>query len=688
MLILAGAGSGKTRVLTHRLAYLLDQGVPPERILGLTFTNKAAAEMRARSAKLQSLKGTRAEPLLATFHRLGVLLLREFIEQTNGGFTQRFTIFDSQDSLALIKEILTDQSIKLEAAKPKVLMSQISNAKNQLLSPHDILSEYQGEPWGPMLSTVYQQYQQRLKDLNALDFDDLIQKTIELLRHHDPILEQLQNRWDYVMVDEYQDTNLAQYELVSLLTKKHQNLCVVGDDHQSIYAFRGADYRNILGFQSVFPTAKVILLEQNYRSTKHILNCANQVIERNRSGRKKSLWTAVDHGEKVTVATLSNEKSEAKFIAGQIKELFQKGWSWSDCAILYRANALSRVLEEALMEQQIPYRIVGGTRFFERKEIKDLLAYARLLHNPYDALAFKRALNVPHRGIGAATEARIWQHAQSQNLNWIEALKSDIPNIATSKKQVLNSLAEQFQRWDQQFSAEKSLTALFRSMIQELDFLAWLKDGTAQGESRIENVEELFSLFPTYENGTTESLSAFLEGTSLLTDQDQSDDTSELVSLMTIHSAKGLEFPCVFLPAWEEGVFPSSMALMEDPAAEEERRLAYVAITRARESLTISSAKQRMLFGSTQFNPPSRFLEELPESDTAGYEKPFSAENSVSALRSKTAPTNFKVGQKVWHQEYGPGVILGIHGDVISLATEQAGFKRVVASVAPLKAMS
>ena len=708
LLILAGAGSGKTRVLTHRIAYLMDQQVEGHKILAVTFTNKAAKEMQERIGKILEGKGF-SKPAVGTFHAICVRLLRQEIESLEIGLSSNFVIFDTSDSQSLMKLVMKEQFIDEKEFKFRAILSHISSAKSQLLTPSKYIEESEDNRFTTVVKKLYPIYQRKLIEHNALDFDDLLQKTVEVLEKCPDVLKKYQTKWDFVLVDEYQDTNFAQYRLIQLLVKEHQNLCVVGDDHQSIYAFRGADFRNILDFEKDFPEAKVVKLEQNYRSTGNILANANELISHNRSGRPKNLWTENTSGEKVKIAEVSDEKTEGKFIADEILELRSKhDVAYGDMAVLYRMNAQSRALEEAFMRNQIPYQIIGGVRFFDRKEIKDIIGYLRLIFNSRDDVSFLRVINTPARKIGPATLEILKKYAQNYTLSLYEVLEGvdGMDELNDGKKASLKAFRAIIENL-KLVAQNNPISLLIDKLIKQIDFLKFLEDGSSEGEARVQNVKELFSVAIRYDSAE-DSLASFLEGVSLISDLDKMDN-SESVTLMTVHASKGLEFPVVFLPGWEENIFPSSSAALDPFQMEEERRLGYVAITRAEKRCIISHAKQRMLFGRTEYAKASPFLEEL---DTSCIEREFSVggigsfgnfsprkslnfEHPVldsSTPRTKKEvlfgitenKTEFQVSDRVSHANFGEGTIIQISGDVLNIAFSGKGIKKVVASIAPL----
>lgn len=615
LLILAGAGSGKTRTLTHRIAYLIDEAdVNPWNILAITFTNKAAGEMRERVDQLVEFG---AESIwVSTFHSTCVRILRRHIEYL--GYSNNFSIYDTDDQKTLLHLVMKKLDIDTKMYKDRVVMKYISSAKDQLISPEQFCKEAAGDFRQMRIGDIYTEYQEQLKKNNALDFDDLIVKTVELFRNYPEVLEYYQNRFQYIMVDEYQDTNTAQFELVHLLAKKYRNLCVVGDDDQSIYKFRGANIQNILGFEQYFPDAKIIRLEQNYRSTQNILNAANEVI-RNNSGRKeKSLWTENEEGRKVKLKLYDNAIQEADQVTDELIQAHNRGYDYKDCAILYRTNAQSRVLEERMVYKGIPYQLVGGVNFYQRKEIKDLLAYLKTIDNGNDDLAAARIINVPKRGIGATTIGRVQAFADEQGISFFEALRNAeyIPTLAKGRAvSKLLKFVEQISVF-RTMAENYSISELIENILDKTGYREDLEnDDTIEAQTRLENILEFINKAVDYEKKEAEpSLSAFLEEVALVADIDRMDENDDKVLLMTLHSAKGLEFDKVYLCGMEDGLFPSWMSInSEDPSdLEEERRLAYVGITRARKELTLTGARQRMVNGETHYQKISRFCTEIP----------------------------------------------------------------------------
>ena len=617
VLILAGAGSGKTRVITHRIAYLMDEcGVNPWNILAITFTNKAAGEMRER---VDNLIGFGAESVwISTFHSMCVRILRRHIDLM--GYDSSFTIYDTDDQKSLMKDVCKYLKIDTKDLKERAILSEISSAKNELITPLQYREENVGVSFrNKRIADAYEEYQKRLKKNNALDFDDLLMLTVELFHSHDEVLANYQNRFRYIMVDEYQDTNNAQFELVRLLADRNRNLCVVGDDDQSIYRFRGANIRNILDFEKVYPDALVVKLEQNYRSTQTVLDAANAVIGNNVKRKKKALWTDRGEGTKLHLKQFNTAREEAAFITDDIarKMRADRHLHYSDFAILYRTNAQARSLEERFVLDSIPYNVVGGTNFYDRREIRDMIAYLKTIDNGQDEIAVRRILNVPRRGIGATTMARLSDYAVDRDVTFFAAMEScrNITSLGRSTAKIesfvklILSLRE--------FAQEHRLSELLRQIIIQTEYEAYLRDlDDEDGEDRISNVDELVSKITDYEETAEEpTLSGFLEEVALVSDLDNTNESQDKVLLMTLHSAKGLEFPHVYITGMEDGIFPSAMALNSDDeeAEEEERRLAYVGITRAKDDLTLTCSRTRMLRGEVQYNPMSRFVAEIPE---------------------------------------------------------------------------
>ncbi|MFD0826112.1 DNA helicase PcrA [Neobacillus sp. M.A.Huq-85] len=718
LLLMAGAGSGKTRVLTHRIAYLIvEKRVNPYNILAITFTNKAAREMKDRIGKVMG--GAAEEIWISTFHSMCVRILRRDIDRI--GFNRNFTILDTTDQQSVIKGILKDKNIDPKKFDPRAMLGAISSAKNELIDPEEY-SKTAGGYFDQVVSDVYEEYQKRLRKNQALDFDDLIMMTIQLFRRVPDVLEYYQRKFQYIHVDEYQDTNKAQYLLVKLLAMRFKNLCVVGDSDQSIYRWRGADIANILSFEKDYPNATVILLEQNYRSTKRILLAANKVIENNLNRKAKNLWTENPEGNKLMYYRADSEQSEAQFVAGKIKELTRDGkHKLSEIAILYRTNAQSRVMEEVLLKSNIEYSIVGGTKFYDRKEIKDMLAYLRLISNPDDDISLRRIINVPKRGIGSSSVDKIADFAAMHDLSLYQALDS-IELIGLSPK--ITKSAREFRDFIRNYTQMQeflSVTELVEEILEKSGYREMLKaEKSLEAQSRLENLDELLSVTKNFEEVSEDkSLVAFLTDLALVADIDSMDEEEEKadsIVLMTLHSAKGLEFPVVFLIGMEEGVFPHSRSLMEEAEMEEERRLAYVGITRAEQSLFLTNAQMRTLFGRTNMNPASRFIKEIPEdlledaAPKAGKSSPFSSRGGSFAgsgtgfgapaarkpvMRPVAATTGgdqvgWKVGDKAEHGKWGIGTVVSVKGEGEGTELDIAfpsptGIKRLLAKFAPIK---
>ena len=720
LLILAGAGSGKTRVLTHRIAHLIaDKGVNPFNILAITFTNKAAQEMRERVDKLTGADGMSV--WVATFHSTCVRILRRYIDRL--GYDNRFTIYDSDDQKTLMKEICRKLNIDTKKYKERSLLAQISHAKDEMITPDEMEMNAGGDFNQKKVAQVYREYQAALKSNNALDFDDLLVKTVELFQNCGDVLESYQEKFRYIMVDEYQDTNTVQFKFVSLLAARYGNLCVVGDDDQSIYKVRGANIGNILGFERVFPDAKVICLEQNYRSTKNILNAANEVIANNAARKEKRLWTENPEGEKLHFRQFMNGFEEAEYVIGDIaKKKREHLADYRECAILYRTNAQSRLFEEKCLKANIPYKIVGGINFYARKEIKDLLCYLKTIDNSADDLAVRRILNVPKRGIGATTVGRVQDYADYMNVSFYDALRvaEEVPSIGRSLNKIegfvtfIQSLKSKAQAY--------SVTEILEEVIDLTGYVDELKaEDTEESRARIENIDELISKTVSYEEamkaeGREATLSGFLEEIALIADIDTVDPDQDYVLLMTLHSAKGLEFPYVYLAGMEDGMFPSSMCIFSDDPTdmEEERRLCYVGITRAMKELTLTSARQRLVRGETQYNKVSRFVREIPRElvelgTTIQEHKPSmqetpSPKNSYMQMRqtfrakpfeaqtfkvTKAASLDYGVGDTVRHIKFGVGIVRDIveggRDYEVTVDFDKVGVKKMFAGFAKLK---
>lgn len=726
LLILAGAGSGKTRVLTNRIAHLImDKNAAPWSILAITFTNKAAKEMKERVCRLVGQAGE--SMWISTFHSMCVRMLRRDIERL--GFGSNFVIFDSSDQQALVKECLKELNLNDKNFPPKSVLDQISKAKDQMIGPDAFSNMYASDFRLGKISLIYELYQKKLRQNNALDFDDLIFYAIRLLIDYPEVLEYYHNKFKYILVDEYQDTNSSQFTLISLLSAAYGNICVVGDDDQSIYGWRGADIRNILDFEKEFPGTKVVKLEQNYRSTENILEAANQVIKNNAGRKAKKLWTDKGQGERLRYYCASNEYEEADYIVYEINKLIRNNErKYSDFAVLYRMNAQSRAIEEGFMRYGIPYRIVGAQKFYDRKEIKDLIAYLRLIHNPMDSLALKRIINVPKRGIGKTTIEAIEQQASEKNVSVFSIVQSakEIPSLSRN-----SSTLEEFAGMISSFKASSETVRLpdfIETLLNKTGYIKELEqDGTAESRGRIDNLREFITVAIDFERFNEEAkLGEFLESISLVADVDSDEEQKDEVVLMTLHSAKGLEFPVVFLSGMEEGIFPGYQAANEESEMEEERRLCYVGITRAREVLYLTGAYCRTIYGSTTYNRASRFITEIPEELVEGLENikkkqeklkswddstddsyGYSDYRKASKTFGQTASSlntgfrsivtvsedidfsNYRVGVKVEHRKFGFGIITKVEPEgndlKLDISFKGAGNKRLMAQYAGLK---
>lgn len=717
LLILAGAGSGKTRVLTHRVAWLIEEKqVNPWNIMAITFTNKAAGEMRDRVETM--LGGALGGVWVATFHSTCVRILRRYIDRI--GFGTNFTIYDGDDQKTIIKEICKRFQIDTKLYRERFFMAAISAAKDELLSPDDYAKQVHGDTRKQKVAEVYREYQKQLRASNALDFDDLIFRTVELFQKDAEVLEQYQDRFRFIMVDEYQDTNTAQFKLVSLLAAKYRNLCVVGDDDQSIYRFRGANIQNILSFEEVYPDAKVIRLEQNYRSTQNILTAANEVICHNEGRKEKKLWTANGDGDKVRFRQFLNGFEEAEYVAGMISRKVGAGkWRYGDCAVLYRTNAQSRMFEEKFLFANVPYKIVGGINFYGRKEIKDVLAYLKTIENGRDDLAVRRIINVPKRGIGATTINRVQEYANTEDMSFYDALRvaGTIPGVGKSVAK-LDGFVQMIQtmRSKQPYYSVKEL---IEDVLEQTEYHKELMaEGTEEALDRLANIDELLNKAASYaEHADNPSLGGFLEEVALVADIDNLEEDADHVVMMTLHSAKGLEFPVVFMVGMEDGMFPSYMSISsEDPAdLEEERRLCYVGITRAKETLILTSARQRMVRGEIHYNRVSRFIEDIPkevlaENETANVqpkekkERPETKAHAAYRQMRETFKTkafaqpqveakkegglSYNVGDRVRHIKFGVGSVTDIREGgrdyEVTVNFDRVGVKKMFASFAKL----
>lgn len=742
-LVIAGAGSGKTKVLTHKIAYLIgEQGAKPWDILAITFTNKAANEMKERIA---NLIGDQAKDIwMGTFHSICVRILRRFIDRI--GFDTSFIIFDTSDQRTLVKSCMKDLSIDEKLFSDRSILSEISNAKNEMLEPAQYVARANGDFRKEKIATVYELYQKRLKENNAIDFDDIINYTIRILMENEDILEYYSNKFKYVLVDEYQDTNKAQFTLITLLASKHGNITVVGDNDQGIYSFRGADISNILNFEKDFPGTRIIKLEQNYRCTGNILKAANSVIKNNEVKYKKELWTQNEEGNLPKVYQADNEYDEGTYIVTQIEHLKREEYyKNSDFAILYRMNTQSRAIEDILRRENIPYKIIGGLKFYERKEIKDIIAYLRLIQNSADNLSLKRIINEPKRGIGKTSLEKIEELAIQNEISMYEVIKNadnyGLNRVYLNSREFINVIEELKNKKEQLVISE-----LIKMTLKKTGYTKALEnENTIEAENRIENLEELLTVAIEFEKENAEnSLSSFLEGITLSSDLDDVEDSEDSVTLMTLHSAKGLEFPVVFLVGMEEGIFPGYKSISEPKELEEERRLCYVGITRAKEFLYLTCSKQRTIFGSTSYNPVSRFLKEIPENLLEGFEEAFgeadnnkkqmfkdseyswtygsrnngnvktykitekepimaaqsnnfvfrTAENFLSNLNKKSNNDNvdlskYEVGTRVYHKKFGEGTINIVEPEgedlKVDISFDKVGHKRLMAKYANLE---
>ena len=724
LLLVAGAGSGKTKALTHRIAYMIEQGISPWQILAVTFTNKAAKEMSERVEKLITQKvGIEPQkksdmPAMGTFHSICAKILRTEIEAL--GYERDFVIYDTQDQESAMKQVLKRLDIDPKKWTPKSLLGQISNCKNQLQGPR-IVKNTAENAYQDQLAEIYHEYQSFLQKNNALDFDDLIMLTVRLFEEFNDILEKYQRRWQYISVDEYQDTNHAQYKLIRLLSAQHGNLCVIGDSDQSIYAFRGAALENFLSFEQEFPAAKVIRLEQNYRSTKNIIAAADQVIANNVSRVAKQMFTENEEGEKIKVAELRTEQEEGEFVAKEImKNAKTRGIRFSKNVVLYRTNAQSRVIEEALLKAQIPYKIIGGLKFYSRKEVKDILAYLRIINNPQDTVSLLRIINVPARKIGASSLNKVQNFATLRNLSLLEVIAhiEMVENLTPAARNAFSHFYTLYQTLKQE-ALKQPLSEFLDTLVSETGYKQLLSDGSVENMSRLENLEELKSVAARYDIYDELALQFFLEEVSLVQDSDQIEEDQDAVLLMTVHSAKGLEFDTVFVVGAEEDIFPHSRSRNNSAELEEERRLMYVAMTRAERQLYLSHAQKRMIFGQVSYNLPSRFLSEISEdfvelqglakqhSSSAYFEgsqqqQSFTSSADVDFSYSQDRDDdsqysydedsqmeyemlNYQEGMQVEHPAFGVGTIISIHGMVLTISFGPGNVKKIAANIAPLK---
>ncbi|MCT4662370.1 MAG: DNA helicase PcrA [Tissierellales bacterium] len=723
LLVLAGAGSGKTRVLTHRIAYIIEQkNLRPSQVMALTFTNKAAKEMKERLSAL--IEGPLDGMWVSTFHSICVRVLRR--EADKLGYTTGFVIYDSQDQKTLVKQCIKEKDLNEKTYEPKAILGFISKQKEKLLTPKESFDANFKDFRERTKAELYMLYQKKLKDNNAMDFDDLIINTLRLFKDYPLVLEYYQERFKYILVDEYQDTNRAQYLLVSLLAQRHQNLCVVGDDDQSIYGWRGADIRNILDFEKDYLAAKVIKLEQNYRSTKNILDAANLVIRNNTGRKEKALWTSQEDGDKITRYSAQNEQDEGLFVIKEIKNAIEKDYrEYKDIAVLYRTNAQSRVFEDCLMKSTIPYKIVGGLKFYDRKEVKDTISYLRILQNPHDDISLKRIINVPKRGIGKTTIDRLEQYALTNEISLFEAAIN--AELVVSLSNAAQTKVKKFVEKMSKLMAMKEvlqIDELFEAVLDESQYIEVLKaENTIESMSRIDNIEEFKSVIVEFTRSSEDkTLEAFLADVSLMSDLDKTEEVENSVTLMTLHSAKGLEFPVVFMVGLEETIFPISRAMNTYEEMEEERRLCYVGITRAREKLYMTNAEVRMLYGRTQCNGASRFLDEIPvnliedrqkasisqnrkqqvgqslndffkgvsyQSQKSKVLKEREINNSVSHDEEYSSGAYWNAGDKLSHKLFGVGTIVQLKGSGENLeaqvAFETKGIKKLMLNFAPVE---
>ena len=734
LLIMAGAGSGKTRVLTHRIAYLIDEKmVNPWNILAITFTNKAAREMKERA---MALNPATQESLIATFHSMCVRILRR--EADHIGYSRNFTIVDPGEQRTLMKRIMKDLNLDPKQWSERTILGTISNAKNDLID--EVAYEMQaGDFYSEIVAKCYKAYQKELRQSEAMDFDDLIMMTLRLFDKNPEVLTYYQQRYQYIHVDEYQDTNHAQYQLVKLLASRFKNICVVGDADQSIYGWRGADMQNILDFEKDYPQAKVVLLEENYRSTKTILQAANDVIERNKNRRPKKLWTQNEEGEQIVYYRADNEQGEAVYVASQIGELARGSYNYKDMAVLYRTNAQSRTIEEALLKSNIPYTMVGGTKFYSRKEIRDIIAYLNVIANPADSISFERIVNEPKRGIGPGSLDKIRDFANLQEMSLLEASANILlSGIKGKAAQAVEDLAGILYRLREQLD-ELSLTELVEALLDQTGYMTALAiQATLEANARIENIQEFLSVTKSFdekeveeEETGLEKLSRFLNDLALISDTDDGDSEAAEVTLMTLHAAKGLEFPVVFLIGMEENVFPLVRATDDESDLEEERRLAYVGITRAEKTLYLTNANSRLLYGRTSYNQPSRFIREISSDllDYQGLARPANTSFKASYVNDQTSQfgpgmslaqaiqsrktaaqpvrhlggdlpfgkssdtgssgTSWSIGDKAIHKKWGEGTVLEVSGSgqqqELKINFPGLGLKKVLAAIAPIE---
>jgi len=719
MLVIAGAGSGKTKALTHRIAYMVkEMNISPWNVLAVTFTNKAANEMKERIVKLLEHKDAMAMlegfggllslaevrqsssydiPTVGTFHSICVRILRKNIHLLD--YENSFAIYDTADQQVLMKRVMNDMRLDLKKINPKAVLGHISNAKNQLIGPEEYRN-FASDFFSEKVADIYPRYQRELMRSNALDFDDIIMKTVQLFQEHPDVLNMYQEKFKYISVDEYQDTNRAQYELIRLLAKKYGNLCVIGDVDQSIYGWRGATIQNIMDFEKDYPDAKVVVLEQNYRSTQIILDASNKIIEKNRQRKEKILWTNRDDGDKIRHWLADNERHEGELIAREINKLLigSETPRYNDFVVLYRTNAQSRVVEEVFIRHGVPYRLVGGVKFYERKEIKDILAYLRVVQNPNDTVSLLRIINNPSRKIGAKTLEVIQSFATRTNISFWNALllADEIDGLGTKSEAIdkFVKLIKELQELNTRFSAG----GMIKHVLDLSGYKKLLDDGSVEGEARLENIRELITVAQKYDKlDKGISLSIFLEEVSLIADIDTLDNADNAVTLMTVHSAKGLEFPHVFIAGLEEGIFPHNRSLFDPQQLEEERRLMYVAMTRAMHSLYLLHARSRTLYGDSRSNAPSQFLADidgnLVEANFGGHGAPNRLiakdiiDKPIPVELNEGVDVEFGVGDRVHHNVFGNGIVVDITGGVATIAFEDSkvGVKKLALSVAPLR---
>ncbi len=667
LLVLAGAGSGKTRVLTTRIAYLIEKvGIAPEHILAITFTNKAAKEMKDRV--FQMLGGIAYQIQISTFHSFGLLIVRENVDML--GYQPNFTILDSDDSLTVIKKIMKEMGLDQKEYNPRAIKNRISGAKNEMLSPIQY-EQFANTEFEQKVLDVYYAYEKKLKATNSVDFDDLLLLPLQLFKDHPNILQDYQERFQYILVDEYQDTNMAQYLLIKMISARYKNVCVVGDNDQSIYSFRGANYRNIFNFEKDYKNPKVIMLEENYRSTKNILNAANGVIQNNKERKDKNLWTHNEEGDKVVYHRSTDEKEEAFYVTNEIQKLLLNGIAPEQIAVLYRTNAQSRSIEDVLLRENIPYKVIGSFYFYNRKEIKDLIAYMKLIYNPKDDTSLLRIINTPKRGIGAKTIEHLTEKARINGVSLFDAIES---GKEMQFKQLIETLIAE--------KDNSSLTELVDLILSQSGMRGELEsEKSMEADIRLENLEEFKTITKNFEerNGII-SLDEFLMEISLVTDIEEHKNRTDVVTLMTVHSAKGLEFDYVFMIGLEEGIFPHQNSFLEADGIEEERRLCYVAMTRARKKLWLVNAKRRTLYGMDHMNPPSRFLQEV---DDAYIEKDFkesTASQKVDTFVSKVdSSVEYSIGDHIVHDTFGTGVVVGVEKSILTIAfPHPTGIKKLL----------